>query len=263
MASKSQRTPKVCDARDFRSFYAETKNIYGPNRSSTGTLKSVDNTNNLTDSQNILQRWKEHLSTLLNRNSNAAKNFPWNMPQHLLQPSMSDSLIRPKLSEAISKMKFRKSPGTDNIPLELIQHGGLPLKTRLFTFFLQMWENQRVSADLKNAVIITIFKKGDRSICGNYRGISLLSNAGKIFARILPNRLLIISKKILPESQWSFRASRGTIGMILWQDSCMKRVENNRNIFSSCFMTWKRPLTPCPDLPCGWLWNALAAMIGL
>ena len=77
-----------------------------------------------------------------------------------------------------------------------------------------MWENQRVLADLKNAVIIAIFKKGDRSICGNYRGISLLSIAGKIFTRILFNRLLIISEKIQPELQCGFRASRGTIDMI-------------------------------------------------
>ena len=176
---------------------------------------------------------------------------------------MTDSPTNPKLSEAVSKMKYRKSPGPDKIPLELIQHGCLPLKTRLFTFFLQIWENQQVFADLKNALIITIFKKGDCTICGNYRGISLLSNAGKMFSRILPNRLLTTSEKILPESQWSFRASRRTIGMILCARQLQEKIENNRNIFSSCFMTWKRLLTPCPGLPCGWLGNALAAMIGL
>ena len=40
--------------------------------------------------------------------------------------------------------------------------------------------------------IVTIFKKGDRSACGNYRGISLISITGKIFARILLNWLSFV-----------------------------------------------------------------------
>jgi hypothetical protein len=39
-----------------------------------------------------------------------------------------------------------------------------------------------------DASIVTIYKKGDRTDCGNYRRISLLSIAGRIFARILFNR---------------------------------------------------------------------------
>ncbi|KAI8522009.1 hypothetical protein Bbelb_017630 [Branchiostoma belcheri] len=57
-------------------------------------------------------------------------------------------------------------------------------------------------------------KKGDRPVCGNYRGISLLSIAGKIFARILLDRLLIVAEEVLPESQCGFRLSCGTTDMI-------------------------------------------------
>uniref|UniRef100_A0A803TM72 ribonuclease H n=1 Tax=Anolis carolinensis TaxID=28377 RepID=A0A803TM72_ANOCA len=59
-----------------------------------------------------------------------------------------------------------------------------------------------------------LFKKGDRTDCGNYRGISLLTSAGKILARILANRLLPVSEDTLPESQNGFRPSRGTVDMI-------------------------------------------------
>ena len=45
----------------------------------------------------------------------------------------------------------------------------------------------------------TIYKKSDRTYCGNYRRISLLSIAGKIFARILLDRL---STHITPELQF-------------------------------------------------------------
>ena len=74
---------------------------------------------------------------------------------------------------------------------------------------------------------MTIFKKGDKSVCGNYRGISLLSIAGKILARILLNRLLPLTEDILSESQCGFRPSRGTTNMIfaawLIQEKCREQ----------------------------------------
>ena len=43
----------------------------------------------------------------------------------------------------------------------------------------------------KDATIIHLFKrKGNPQVCGNHRGISLLSIAGKILARVLLNRLI-------------------------------------------------------------------------
>lgn len=104
----------------------------------------------------------------------------------------------------MKRMPPGKSPGPDNIPYELIQHGGLLLKSRPFSLILRMWESEQVPKDLKDAVVITIFKNGDRRACGNYRGISLLSIAGKIFARILLNRLQVVAEEILPVSQNGF-----------------------------------------------------------
>ena len=39
------------------------------------------------------------------------------------------------------------------------------------------------------SLIIPIFKKGDTNEVSNYRGITLLSTLGKLFTRILNNRL--------------------------------------------------------------------------
>jgi len=54
---------------------------------------------------------------------------------------------------------------------------------------ISVWKEERVPQDWKDASIIPIFKKGSRKDCGNYRGISLLSIAGKILSRILLNRI--------------------------------------------------------------------------
>lgn len=65
-----------------------------------------------------------------------------------------------------------------------------------------------------DAVLVPIFKKGDLSVCDNYRGISLLDVIGKVFARVLQTRLQRVAEEILPESQCGFRKGRGTNDMI-------------------------------------------------
>ena len=73
-----------------------------------------------------------------------------------------------------------------------------------------------VSQQFKDANIVTIWKrKGSKSDCNNYRGISLLAIAGKILGKVLLKRLTnTIIEPTLPESQCGFRANRGTTDMI-------------------------------------------------
>ena len=52
------------------------------------------------------------------------------------------------------------------------------------------------------------------SNCNNYRGISLLSIAGKVFAKVVLPRLQVLASTVYPEAQSGFRAEMSTIDMI-------------------------------------------------
>ncbi|XP_016368572.1 RNA-directed DNA polymerase from mobile element jockey-like [Sinocyclocheilus rhinocerous] len=68
---------------------------------------------------------------------------------------------------------------------------------------------------MRDAKIVTLYKnKGDRSDCNNYRGISLLNIAGKLYASVLLERLQKLAERVLPESQCGFRSERSTMDMI-------------------------------------------------
>ena len=106
--------------------------------------------------------------------------------------------------------------------------------SRLQDLFTSCWEQGILPQDLKDAVIISLYKnKGDKSDCSNYRRITLLSIAGKVLARILLNRLIpSIIKDFTPEGQCGFRANRGTTDMIFViqqiQEKCR---EQNMGLF--------------------------------
>ena len=68
---------------------------------------------------------------------------------------------------------------------------------------------------MQGCSIVTLCKnKGDCSDCNNYRGISLLSIVGKVFARLVLNRLKKLADRVYPESQCGFRSKRSTIDMM-------------------------------------------------
>ena len=68
---------------------------------------------------------------------------------------------------------------------------------------------------MRDANIVTLCKnKGDLSDCNTYRGISLLSVVGKVFARVAMTKLQILAERTFPESQCGFRTGRSTIAMI-------------------------------------------------
>jgi hypothetical protein len=74
----------------------------------------------LADSHNILNRWKNYFSQLLNiHNLSDVRQIEIHMAEPLV-PGPS----RLEVEIAIAKLKKYKSPGSDQIPAELIQAGG-------------------------------------------------------------------------------------------------------------------------------------------
>ena len=64
-------------------------------------------------------------------------------------------------------------------------------------------------------MIVPLYKgKGDRTECSNYRGISLLSVVGKIYAGILVDRVCKETEGFIYNEQGEFRAGRGCVDQI-------------------------------------------------
>ena len=117
-------------------------------------------------------------------------------------------------------------------PAEVIKYGGCALHRRLHNFILHCWSAKCFPQQCKNAIIILVYKQnGDRTECGNSRGISLLSVAGNVPAKIMLTRLLEhVVDLVLSVSQCGFRRGRSTIDMIFvarqLQERCREQYQN-------------------------------------
>ena len=104
---------------------------------------------------------------------------------------------------------------------------------KLQDLFTNCSEKGTLLQDLRDAVIISLYKnKGKKSDCSNYRD-TLLSIAGKILARVLLNGLIpTIPQKNTPESYCGFRPNRGTVDMIfVLRQIQQKRREQNMGLY--------------------------------
>ena len=148
------------------------------------------------DNKRVVTRLSEHFQKLLNVPGNIDHEALDHIPQRITKTSLDEIPTKDEMARAIVGLKDCKAPGGDGIPAEVWKYGGDNLFSRLHQLITKDWEMGSVPQAWKDASIITIYKKGDRTDCGNYRGISLLSIAVKIFARILLNRL---STHVTPE----------------------------------------------------------------
>jgi hypothetical protein len=82
------------------------------------------------------------------------------------EPSLVETEI------AIGKLKRYNSPDTDQIPAELIKAGGEILCCEIHKLICSIWNKEELPQQWKESIIRPIHKKGDKTDCNIYRGIS-------------------------------------------------------------------------------------------
>ena len=236
LGNKADEIQGYADRRDYKNFYDALKEVYGPTPSGSSPLLSADGNTLITDKEKILERWVEHFDDVLNRPSTINDEAINRLPQVPTNKALDDPPTLLETQKAIYLISSGKAPGSDAIPAEVYKEGGTALTERLHELFLLIWQQETIPQDFKDATIIHLYKrKGSRQACDNHRGISLLSIAGKILARILLNRLTVhLDQGLLPESQCGFRKERGTIDMVFAARQLLEKCqEQNSDLFST------------------------------
>ena len=207
-----------CFARrnDLKNFYSALKTVYGQTSSGSSSLFSADGNVLITDKEKVLERWAEHFNCVLNCPSTINEKAIARLPQIPIKHSFADVPTEAEIEKTLKRLSSGKAPGADSILAEIYAFGGPSMIRKLCELFESMWIQELIPQELKDASIVHLYKrKGNCQTCDNHRGISLLSIAGKILARVLLNRLIDhLEDGLLPKSQCGFRPGCGTADMI-------------------------------------------------
>ena len=122
------------------------------------------------------------------------------------------SITQDEVKYAINQLHNGKSPGNDLILNEFLIAGKDILTPYITMLFDKILQSGYYPTSWTEGIIVPIHKSGDINDSENYRGITLLSIFGKLFTRILNNRLTSWGEHygVYIEAQAGFRKNHST-----------------------------------------------------
>ena len=117
----------------------------------------------------------------------------------------------------IRNLDPNKAHRHDMISIRMIKICDTSICRPLKLIFQSCLESGKFPAEWKKANVVPVHKKGDKQILKNYRPISLLPIAGKIFERLLYDRMFefFIANNLISKNQSGFRPGDSCINQLL------------------------------------------------
>jgi hypothetical protein len=203
---------KINNIRDLYRGINDSKKGYQPRtiivRNGKGDL--------VVDSHSIMARWRNYFSQILNVHGvSDVRQAEINTAEPLVP---DPSALEVEL--AIEKLKSHKSPDINQIPAELINVGGRPIRCAIHKLIISIWNKEELPEKWKESIIVPIYKKGDETDCSNYRSISLVPTTYKILSTILLSRLIPYAEEIIGDHHCGFGCNRSTTDHII----CIRQI---------------------------------------
>ncbi|XP_057663198.1 uncharacterized protein LOC130898146 [Diorhabda carinulata] len=157
------------------------------NTESWKTLKSLreDRSNNLI-SPITLEKWDEYFSILFTETRPEFKNQRQDNINIITSPLR---ITIKEVKDVCQSLKNRKSPGAGQIAPELIKNGTEKLFSHLQMLFQKCINGEALPQEWKTSYMTTVYKKGGRENCDNYRGLTVLCTISRIYGKIIKNKI--------------------------------------------------------------------------
>ena len=120
-----------------------------------------------------------------------------------------------EVDKALKNIKTGRATGPDEIPFELLQCAGPELRKRLHELIVTIWQTGIWPNDFTLSTLVPLWKKGDPTMCNNYRTLSLVSHASKILLNVLLDRLRGKLEFKAANEQAGFRVGRSTTNRLV------------------------------------------------
>lgn len=134
----------------------------------------------------------------------------------VLFEEINSEITMQEVLAAIKQLKSGRSSGPDLLLNEFFVHGERVLAPILLSLFNKCFSISYFPEVWSDGYIVPLHKKGSINNYENYRGITLLSTLGKLFTRVLNNRLKDWAENynVYIEAQAGFRTHMGTVDNI-------------------------------------------------
>ena len=156
-------------------------------------------------------------------------------------PFFSDSITVAEVIEVINTVKVKKAPGPDLITNEHMKYAGHLLYKHLTHLMNMITSTCYIPEMMRVGTIIPIYKGNHKDRCNpaNYRGITLTSAIGKVFERVLLNRITRHENLCEPHFphalQCGFRQEHGAVvASHVLREAVTYYTDRQSNVYTAC-----------------------------
>ncbi|KAK3889840.1 hypothetical protein Pcinc_006166 [Petrolisthes cinctipes] len=220
-------------------FWKEVKRERGEGKSGSVRIKREDGVT-VSGSEEVKEVWKRHFDSLINGGTGGVVTC-MGMEAGGRRQDVQGELGREGVRKAIGKLKMGKAPGVDGITAEMLKCGGEVVVEWMLQLCTLAWRQEEVPEDCRRAIIVSLYKgKGSKEECGSYRGIYLLSEPGKVYEKVLTERLIEVTGKKVSEEQGWFRKGRRCVDQIFALKSILEKYIGKGRKLYAAFMDLKK-----------------------
>ena len=138
---------------------------------------------------------------------NNSSEFPSNICKKTDKHISTVTFASDDIATLIQKLDLNKDYGHDMLSIRMLKLCGKSICKPLNLIFQSCIKHDEFPTEWKKANVVPVYKKSGKQILKNYRPVSLLPICGKIFERLLYNRLYeyFIENELISSNQSCFK----------------------------------------------------------
>lgn len=148
-----------------------------------------------------------------------------NMCNENLPISLNKPFCLDELKNCVRALPDGKASGEDGVTFEMIKACMNVMDNVILTMFNNILSSGQFPESWSRGMLLPLYKSGPKENPNNYRGISLLPALGKVFTKLLNNRIteFVINENIVSEEQAAYRKGYSTIDQIFTLHSVVQK----------------------------------------
>ena len=199
-----------------------------------------------------LDEWTNYFGKL--HNSQIASNIDSNFQKKIIDKlgtiiksnkhidTFDQDFTLEEIKNGVKCLKANKSSGLDAVSNEMFKTGLDILNPAMCTMFNHILHSECYPHIWSSGYIVPLHKKGSTSDPSNYRGITISSCLGKLFAMLMNKRLMcfVDEHKIISNCQIGFRKNKRTSDHIFVLKCILEEAKIKKQPIYGCFIDLKK-----------------------
>jgi hypothetical protein len=227
----------------------------GKNKNNKEKIEKISSAGNtITGNLNIANEFNKFFCNIGNKISNSVETTNakpedyLNRPNPNLVPLDLGVFTQAEFINIINKMEPKSSADIHGISNKMLKFLKFELATPLVHIFNLSLSTGIFPTSLKCSRTVPIYKSGEKTLCDNYRPISLLSSISKILEKAVANRLVdhLGYNKLLHEGQFGFQGGVSTVHHLLTLTNYVAKKINKKHYTVGIFLDLKKAFDVVP-----------------